>query len=254
MIGIKRAPQSGGERNTGVKGGNLMKKKLLLWLGVLMIVLAACGMVLLSVNKNSVIIRWNLRTLNALRTAAWVALGLGVLACVAQMIIQVRAFARVESAPQPTVAHKYEPAAIRSDLLRAWDERPHMQAELQKALNQMSDLDEKQALLTKVFARTPVAYMQQVTRALDEAEQSLCRRLTLLYSRVILMDPRSSVSQSKNKEGVEALLKTNQEVLDACDRLLNQIADGLNDAKGSSIDSFYVDSLTSAIHEASAKD
>jgi hypothetical protein len=137
---------------------------------------------------------------------------------------------------------KVAPENIRRDLKALIASNPELAGMLNECFLQMDSIDNKQAKLKDVLARNDFGALREVGNSIDEAEVHICKNLSKIVDRAIMLNSleRESAEKSmiveENRNRIRGILKANNEILSLCDILLTESINYL-DEKNSSGDS-----------------
>jgi hypothetical protein len=146
---------------------------------------------------------------------------------------------------------KYDPPRIRKDLDILLRKDPSMGQYLGKCLSQMDSIDLKQEQLRTVRARNSNHVLDEVEAAVDEAETSLCRNLSRIVDRMVLLqsiERRDMAVIGENTNHIEDAIRRNDEILSLCDVLLTECAGYLDDRNaGTGMEEMKLEAMTESI-------
>jgi hypothetical protein len=138
--------------------------------------------------------------------------------------------------------NKEDPDHLRRDLNSLIDATPELAEILGEGVAQMDSIDNKQAKLKGVLARNDLGALREVENSINEAEVNLCKNLSKVVDRAIMLDSLERNSSERgvvveeNKGRIRRILKANNDILSLCDILLTESINYL-DEKNSSGDS-----------------
>ncbi len=187
---------------------------------------------LLTLSRTDMIIRYGIRSADALTVLYWVVWGvLAVGLNIAYWIAATRAKKRRDAMPiKLTFApdKPLDPAEIRAELTRFQTERPQLAQLLSQGLDQLDNIARKQAKMTELIERNEVNLLSQAQEALTSAEQTLCRKLVLVLNRALLCDPQEANARrreavfAEHARTIQVFLTENEDVLNRCETLLTE--------------------------------
>jgi hypothetical protein len=189
-----------------------------------------CG--LLAIDRTEWIIRMGIRRADQLISLLWIAWAAAAAALnIAYLVFMIVRIRRANAAQvKLTFAQDkaQDPAEIRRELTRFMGERPRLKALLQQGLDQLDNIDRKKERMREILERNELSLLSQASDALDDAEQSLCRKLILILNRALLCDPEEE--NARRREAVfeqharymQTFLAENEDVLNRCEKLLEE--------------------------------
>ena len=151
--------------------------------------------------------------------------------------------------------NKFDPFRIRKDLSALQNGRPEFVRCLMEGITQLDNIDMKEAKLQEIRSRNDVGALKEVAESLEDAEVGICRNLSKIIDRAILIDslekdsPHRDSIYSENLNRIRSILDANVETLTLCDVLLTETINYL-DEKNVSGDSAGegLTAMTGAIH------
>ena len=208
-------------------------KKYLIGGGIFDALLLVLAILLASLSRTELIIRFGVALTDILVTGGWVLLGtLAVAGNAFWMIMAVRQQKRnmVLSAPAPKLTlsprQQMDPGQIRTELLKYQSRRPALTGEIGQAFSQLDSMDRKQEKLQEVFERNRVQSLDEVAATIDDTEQALCRNMVKIINRITIWDPQEVGKKGKeeifreHRAYIAKHLDRNDELLLMCDKLL----------------------------------
>lgn len=208
------------------------KRRWTVWL-ILMeaaILAGICG--LLTINRTDWIIRMGIQQTDQLIRFLWIAWAAAAVALnIAYLALSIARIRRANAAQvKLTFAQDkaQDPAEIRRELVRFMGERPRLKELLQQGLDQLDNIERKKERMREILERNELSLLSQASDALDDAEQTLCRKLVLLLNRALLCDPEEE--NARRREAVleqhvrymQGFLGENEDVLNRCEKLLEE--------------------------------
>lgn len=232
-----------------------MKKSLIVFN---VICVAWAALFLLFYDRQNLIVDYGLRAAAAITRANILIPAAALIIC--DVLYAVRAGRRKQkSAPRPVPEErvsesgegKYDPPRIRKDLDILLRKDPALGPYLGKCLTQMDSIDLKQEQLATVRARNDNLVLDEVEAAIDEAETSLCRNLSRVVDRMVLLqslEKRDAAVIGENTGHIEAAIRQNDEILSHCDALLTECAGYLDDRNaGTGMEEMKLEAMTESI-------
>lgn len=187
---------------------------------------------LLQIDRTEWIIRFGILGADRLIVTLWVgwiAISvLGNLALLAAWLKEKkrRAFQEVKLTFSPDRAQK--PDEIRGELTRFIKERPQLEPFLAQGIDQLDNIARKKEKMAELLERNELSLLSQAAGALDDAEQTLCRKLILVLNRALLCDPEEENARRKkavydeHARHMQIFLAENEEALNQCETLLSE--------------------------------
>ena len=120
------------------------------------------------------------------------------------------------------------PSDIREELNRFIAERPQLKDLLEQGLDQLDNISRKKDKMNEILERNDVSLLSEAAGALNDAEQTLCKKLVLVLNRALLCDPqeenvhRKEAVYQEHARFMQAFLTENEDVLNRCEKLLGE--------------------------------
>jgi len=212
---------------------------------------------LMTLNRTQWIIRMGIVQADRLILLCWMAWGALVIgAHIALLTSRIRSRRRAEQrqvrltfAPDKTL----QPAEIRAELMRFQAERPQLHDLLDQGIDQLDNIARKQQKMNELLTRNELSLLTQASGALQDAEQTLCRKLALVLNRALLCDPkeenarRRAAVYAEHEQAIRVFLTENEEVLNRCETLLTETVRYV-EAKKAGRESMDLQVMTDVIH------
>ena len=208
------------------------KRRWTVWL-ILMetaILASICG--LLTIDRTEWIIRMGIQRTDQLIPFLWIAWAVAAVALnIAYFAVAIVRRRRANAAQvKLTFAEgkAQDPAEIRRELERFMGERPRLKELLQQGLDQLDNIERKKERMREILERNELSLLSQAADALDDAEQTICRKMILLLNRALLCDPeeenarRREAVYEQHARYMQTFLAENEDVLNRCEKLLEE--------------------------------
>lgn len=185
---------------------------------------------LLRINRTEWIIRMGILKADQLIMVSWI--GWAVLTLLINLSIVIswlKRRKRLETTPiRLTFAQDkvQDPEKICQELTRFITERPQLEPLLQQGLDQLENIARKKEKMNEILERNEISLLSEASDALNDAEQTLCRKLILVLNRALLCDPeeenvrRKEEVYAEHARYMQTFLSENEDVLNRCEKLL----------------------------------
>ena len=135
--------------------------------------------------------------------------------------------------------NKHDPFRIRNDLSALQNGRPEFVRCLMEGITQLDNIDTKEAKLQEIRSRNEAGALKEVADSLQDAEEGICKNLSKIIDRAILIDslekdsPHRDSIYSENLNRMRSILDLNAETLTLCDVLLTETINYLDEKNAS---------------------
>lgn len=224
-----------------------MSKQWLTRLGMVNGLSLAAALLLSRLTRSELIIRVGIKAADVLLPAAWIVLGLLWLAGnVWQIVSLARRRRRIAASTVRLHFSESElekPENVRTELTCFSEKLPKLKPLLTQGLEQMDSMDRKQEKLVEIQRRNDLSFLDEVSKALDLTEKSLCKNMLRVLNWAILWDRKEEDKADKKtlfeerKGQIQKRLDKNDQLLTLCDTLLSETVSLIEEKQAGGMDS-----------------